>query len=200
MKKFFILFFAAAGFLLSAVTAGAQHHFGVKAGLNISSLNRESVKDNLGYQAGIAYQLELPLWLSVQPELMFHIKGSRIENIRNGAFGLGYLEIPVNLQWGPYFHDRDIRVFLQASPFLGYAISKDLKDQSGEQYSWKGINRFEYGAGAGFGIQLWKLQVAAQYNWNFGHLAKGEFADKVLTEIFSRSNFSGYTISLGLLF
>lgn len=198
MKRtvFVLIVFAA----LLSWTANAQTHFGVKAGINMSSIDRTHVKDNLGYQAGLVFHSELPLWFSLQPELLFHVKGARVTDLKNGAFGLGYLEVPVNVQWGPYFMDRNIRVFVQGTPFIGYAISKDMKDASGNDYDWKNINRFEYGAGAGVGVKLWAFQLTCQYNWNFGKLADAKFADLVFHELLSRSNFSGYTISLAIIF
>ncbi len=179
--------------------ADAQR-FGIKGGVNFSSINNSQAKDNLGYQAGLTYQIDLPLWFAVQPELMFHVKGARIEGLSSGAFGLGYLEVPVNIQWGPRFKDGDIRVFVQGTPFIGYAISKDMKDADGNQYDWKNINRFEYGVGAGLGVQLWHFQITGQYNWSLGRLTNLEKAENGFKEIFSKSNFGGYTISLAILF
>ena len=165
---------------------------------------KKDVKTNLGYQAGIAVQCDLPLWFSIQPELLFHVKGGQVDmgrNTGNQAFGLGYLEIPVNIQWGPRFSDDRFRVFLQGSPFIGYAISKDMKDARGETYGWKNINRFEYGVGAGLGIQLWRhFQITGQYNWSLGDLVNSGFAEQEFKNIFDESNFSGYTVSLAIIF
>ena len=122
-------------------------------------------------------------------------------NVDNQAFGLGYLELPVNIQWGPRFSDDRFRVFLQGSPFIGYAISKDMKDARGETYDWKNINRFEYGVGAGLGVQLWRhFQITAQYNWSLGDLVNSGFAEEEFKRIFDESNFSGYTVSLAIIF
>ena len=167
-------------FCLFPFMAGAQS-FGLKAGMNFSSINNGAVKDNIGYQAGLTYQIDFPLWFSIQPELMFHVKGGKVgTGGESDAFGLGYLEIPVNIQWGPRFKDGDIRVFLQGT--------------------WKNINRFEYGVGAGLGIQLWHFQITGQYNWSFGDLTRQSQAEAEFKEMFSKSNFGGYTLSLAILF
>ena len=187
-------------FCLFPFMAGAQS-FGLKAGMNFSSINNGAVKDNIGYQAGLTYQIDFPLWFSIQPELMFHVKGGRVgTGGESDAFGLGYLEIPVNIQWGPRFKDGDVRVFLQGTPFIGYAISRDMRDADGNQYDWKNINRFEYGVGAGLGIQLWHFQITGQYNWSFGDLTRQSQAEAEFKEMFSKSNFGGYTLSLAILF
>lgn len=187
-------------FCLFPFMAGAQS-FGLKAGVNFSSINNGDVKDNIGYQAGLTYQIDFPLWFSIQPELMFHVKGGRVgTGSESDAFGLGYLEIPVNIQWGPRFRDGDVRVFVQGTPFIGYAISRDMKDADGNQYGWRNINRLEYGVGAGLGIQLWHFQITGQYNWSFGDLTRQNSAEAEFKELFSKSNFGGYTLSLALLF
>ena len=62
---------------------------------------------------------------------------------------------------------------------------------------WTDINRFSYGAGLGVGIQLWALQVTAQYTWNFGQLAN--FRDTSLSD-FNDKNFGGYVITAALMF
>lgn len=175
--------------------------FGIKGGVNLSNMrNVTDAKNYLGYQAGLLYQIDLPLWFSVQPELLFHVKGAKLTDIKDSSFGLGYLEVPVHIQWGPRFKDGDIRVFAQGSPYIGYAISKDLRDKDGNQYSWKNINRFEYGVAAGLGVQLWHFQVSAQYNWSLGSLANFDLAEQTFKEILNESNFSGYTISLAIIF
>ena len=198
MKKFLITVLAAAMLSVFAVPANSQN-IGLKAGINVSSLDMDGVKNYLGYQAGLAFQFDLPLWFSIQPDVLFHIKGARIEDTSLRAFGLGYLEVPVNVQWGPRFLDGNIRVFLQGSPFIGYAISKDLKDAQGNSYSWHNVNRFEYGVGAGFGVQLWRFQLTAQYNWSFGNLANSNLAEETFRTLFSESNFNGYTVSLAIM-
>lgn len=202
MKRIYIILAAAALFMCVPFCADAQH-FGVKAGVNFSDPESD-VKTNLGYQAGIAVQCDLPLWFSIQPELLFHVKGGQAAVSGKSvpqAFGLGYLELPVNIQWGPRFSDDRFRIFVQGSPFIGYAISKDMKNARGESYDWKNINRFEYGLGAGLGIQLWRhFQIVGQYNWSLGDLVRSGFAEQEFKRIFDESNFSGYTVSLAIIF
>lgn len=202
MKKIYIILAAAALFMCVPFCADAQH-FGVKAGVNFSDPESD-VKTNLGYQAGITVQCDLPLWFSIQPELLFHVKGGQAAVSGKSdpqAFGLGYLELPVNIQWGPRFSDDRFRIFVQGSPFIGYAISKDMKNARGESYDWKNINRFEYGLGAGLGIQLWRhFQIVGQYNWSLGDLVRSGFAEQEFKRIFDESNFSGYTVSLAIIF
>lgn len=197
MRNFCKIFAVAALMMCLPLIADAQH-LGIKGGVNFSNKGSGN-KSNLGYQAGLTFQADLPLWFSIQPDLIFHVKGSRLENAPDRAFGLGYLELPVNIQWGPRFLDGDLRVFLQGSPFIGYAISKDMKDSSGKQYGWNNINRFEYGVGAGVGIQFRRIQLTGQYNWSLGDLVSDTAGEAEFKKLFSKANFGGYTISLAIL-
>ncbi len=184
---------------MAAASSSFAQRFGLKGGVNISSMSMEGVKNYVGYQGGITCQIDLPLWFTIQPDLIFHVKGGVVEDIRS-AVGLGYLEIPVNIQWGPRLFNKKVRVFGQASPYVGYALSKDIVDPQGNKYGWANINRFEYGAAAGLGVQFWFLQLTAQYNWSFGKLVNSNLAEESFKSMFSESNFDGYTVTLAILF
>ena len=191
--------------------------FGIKGGVNVTDLNFENGRTPgaLGYQLGLSWQYDLPLGFSIQPDILYHVKATKFEQIES-QLGLGYVEVPVNVQWGLRFANKNIRVFAQASPFVGYAIAqtgnetgnsifgeyKDLADKIGiETDKWEGINRFSYGAGIGAGVQFGILQLTAQYNWNFGNLLDLKDTDwETIKGQFNEANHSGYTISLGILF
>lgn len=199
-----------------ATTIDAKR-FGIKGGVNVTDLNFEngSTPGALGYQLGLSWQYDLPLGLSIQPDILYHVKATKFEQIES-QLGLGYVEVPINVQWGLRFANKNIRVFAQASPFVGYAIAqtgnetgesifgeyKDLAELVGiETDKWEGINRFSYGAGIGAGLQFGILQVTAQYNWNFGSLIDLKDTDwEAIKGQFNESNHSGYTISLGIMF
>ena len=186
--------------------------FGVKAGMNLTSLDfKAGLPPTLGYSAGVTWQLDLPLGFAIQPDLLYNVKASRLSDINSEVLGLGYLELPVNIQWGLRFAQKNIRVFAQASPFLGYAVTQsgdldairavntqiDGALSSDGADKWTSINRFSYGAGLGLGVQLWRLQVTAQYTWNLGKLA--DIRDTSLSD-FNDKNFGGCVVSVALLF
>ena len=197
MRKLIALCSVAIVSMALALTADAGR-FGIKAGTNVTSMDfKGGMPPVLGYSAGITWQWNLPLGFAIQPDLLYHVKASRLSEINEEAFGLGYVELPVNIQWGLRFADKDLRLFAQASPFVGYAVTQTgTVDRSGMD-KWTDINRFSYGAGLGVGIQLWALQVTAQYTWNLGQLAN--FRDTSLSD-FNDKNFGGYVITAALMF
>jgi hypothetical protein len=182
--------------------------------VNVADLNVENVESvsAIGYQAGLSWQFDLPLGFAIQPDILYHVKATRLDQVES-QLGFGYVEVPVNLQWGLGLADRKVRIFAQASPFIGYAIAQtgEMSSLLGGELSeslgligvdvdninkWANVNRLSYGAGLGAGIQLGFIQLTAQYNWNFGNSIKGQEFDA----LFNKSNFGGYTVSLAFLF
>ncbi len=218
MKKLIVLCVVATLSIASAFNADASR-FGVKAGINVADIKSEAaINTALGYQAGIAWQFDLPVGFSIQPELLYHVKASSFDQLKS-QINFGYVELPVNIQWGFRFFDRKLRLFAQASPFIGYAVHMDNETESAlgkydellgnlgvdtgaldtadKVSKWTNINRFSYGCGLGLGLQWRALQLTAQYVWNFGSLANDQ---KLSAELFNDQNFGGCVISLGILF
>lgn len=163
--------------------------FGVKASVNLANSDFRTAPTT-GYEAGLSWQINLPLWFSIQPDLLYSVNGATMEDVQSSV-GRGYLKLPVNVQWGPRFANKNIRAFAQASPYVGYAVAKY------EGTTWDDINRFTYGAGLGIGAQLWCFQVTAQYNWNLGALKN--IKDTTIKD-FDKSRINGTTISVALIF
>lgn len=192
---------------LCSVQSSAQARWGFTGGMNFnaSKFSEVDVQARTGWNAGLTCLVDLPLGLSLQPSLVYSQKNANVtETI---AQNMGFVELPVSVQWGPDL--LLFRPFVDVTPFIGYAISNEIygdfsfsgiKDFS----SWEGRKRFAYGLGIGGGINVWKLQVIARYNWNFGSLynvegwndIKDHFSD-LKTD---NSNFQGLTLSLALLF
>ena len=166
MKK--IAFLLVSLLLLGGVAANAQGVI-VKAGFNYT--NASSVQDlksgKTGWQFGAGFQTESWTGFSLQPELVYKVKGVTLEDATKVS--MNYVELPVNIQWGP---DLLIaRPFIFASPFLGYNIgTKFSKETTLADTINRNFHRFEYGLGLGLGINVWKLQITGKYNWNFGQI------------------------------
>ena len=186
--------------------------FGVTAGASFVNVN--DVKSGLttGYHAGLTYKFDLPLGFAIQPSVLYHVKGSMVENaVANGSpldLKTGYVEVPLSLQWGP---DLILfRPFLDVTPFVGYAVNNTIKTEALNalevvtKNDWDGfsMNRFSYGLGLGGGIEVWRLQFICRYNWNFGPLfdADGALNVQPVNELFKDKNFGGVTLSLAFMF
>lgn len=153
--------------LLGGVAAQAQGVI-VKAGFNYTNASVEALKGGKsGWQVGAGFQTDSWTGFSLQPELVYKVKGVTLEDATKVS--MNYAELPVNIQWGP---DLLIaRPFIFASPFLGVNLgTKFSQETSLAETINKNFRRFEYGLGLGLGINVWKLQITGKYNWNFGQI------------------------------
>lgn len=204
MKR--ILTVVLAALMLTGISASAQAKWGVTAGLNFntSKFSEVDVKARTGWSVGATCLLDLPLGFSVQPSLLYHQKGANLTNEISQS--MGFLELPVSVQWGPDL--LIFRPFLDVTPYVGYALSNKFSASvAGLDFSsegWQGKERFEYGLGLGAGVNVWKLQLIARYNWNFGSLYNVEGWDDIkphLKDLNAKSeNFGGVTLSMAFFF
>lgn len=182
MKKFITL----AAVSLLSFTANAQIHFGPVVGMtsstisNIKEMTVDDVKPKNAtrYHAGITMQARLPLGFAIQPSLIYHCKDAAVENLTTG-----YLELPVGIQWGP---DLGIcRPYLEVAPMVGVAVNSKIDKEM--------LNRLEYGVGVGAGLEVWKFQLSARYNWDLNDYMKA-------TETVPSGSYRCVTLSLAFLF
>lgn len=185
--------------LFCSMTASAQAEWGVTAGLNFntSKFTEIDVKARTGWSLGATCLLDLPLGFSVQPSLVYHQKGANITD--ELSQNMGYVELPVSVQWGPDL--LIFRPFLDVTPYVGYALTQK---STGVDLPWKDIQRFEYGLGLGGGLNVWKLQLIARYNWNFGSLYGVKGWEDIKPNLkglkVDNENFGGVTLTLSYLF
>lgn len=205
MKRILI---AAVVFLMAfSVQSSAQVLWGVTGGMNFntSKFKEVDVKAKAGWNAGLTCLVDLPLGFSLQPSLIYTQKNANVtESI---AQNIGYMELPVSVQWGPDL--LLFRPFVDFSPYIGYAVSNKtsmtgITDIAFSDEGWHGKERFEYGLGIGGGLNVWKLQVIARYNWNFGSIYNVEGWDDIKDHFSDlkadNEHFGGLTLSLAFLF
>jgi len=164
MKKTLLLLLAT---IVLTGTTDAKIRMGLKGGLNFASFSTKSLNfDNrTGWHAGLMMNIGLPLGLSLQPELLYSAKG-----VNNAAIAMnpdspmdmtmGYIEIPVELQWGIKL--PLIRPYISLAPYLSYAVNDNISVMT--------LKKWDKGIGIGAGVDIWKLQVSVKYVWGFGEL------------------------------
>ncbi len=165
--------FAVAAFVLALMLVAAPKktaaQFGIKAGLytsQFSDIKDFKLKNNVGFQAGVLYKLHVTPSIVVQPELLYVAKEAKLEGKEtvpttgDGRYAMKYMQVPVSLQYGPNLVVA--RPFVQVVPYINYALGK-----SSNVGSWDDINRFGYGIGLGAGVDVWRFQFNARYNWDF---------------------------------
>lgn len=207
MKRFLtsVVLCAAAMIFSVSVSAG---NFGIVGGASFLGIKDVASGMTTGYHAGLTYKFSLPAGFAVQPSLLYHMKASSFgTGVVDADFKVGYVELPVSLQWGPDL--LLFRPFLDVSPFIGYGVNQEFdvqgvgSENTPSADSWKSLNRLEYGVGIGGGIEVWKLQLVCRYNWNFGPLLNQDNkidVSSLVSQELGENNFGGVTLSLALLF
>ena len=187
----------------------AQVRWGITGGMGWSESKVTEIIDakaDAGWNAGLTFSFDLPLGLSLQPTLRYHHKNALLTD--NVGQKMDFVELPVALQWGPDL--LLFRPFVEAVPYVSYALSNKTYSSSGglnvtyEDNAWKDKQRFGYGLGLGGGIEVWRFQISARYNWDFGTLydvagwadIKDHF-DELNAE---SSAFGGVTLNLSFFF
>jgi len=146
MKKVIL---SAIAIMAFAFTNAQQTRFGVKGGLNISSIvggDVENANSLVGFHIGGLAEIHVVEKFFIQPELLFSTQGAKFD----GAFGadgdvkLNYLNIPVVAKY--YIVDKKFNV--EAGPQLGILLSAkagdfDIKDDT------KSVD-FGFNLGAGY--------------------------------------------------
>lgn len=214
MKKLIIALVAA----FIAVSANAQ--VGIIAGLTSSSTDFDSavadVQNVNQYHAGIAYKIGIGNLFTIQPAIIYNMKGTRLGDVGkvsdlNVDYKTGYLEVPVQLQVG-FGLGSIARVFAFAEPFVGYAITNSVDIEydgplafgslNNETQTWDNVkNRLEYGVGLGVGAEVLKhIQVSVKYFWNMGEVYGKDINLPNISQTVSEHTANGVAASVAFFF
>lgn len=184
MRKCFwiLLIFLSATFILNA----QETHFGVKAGLNYSSVVgdlTQGIKFRFSGHAGVFLEVEFSEKFSFQPELVYSSQGfqfsSDLETIQNGGIVSNENDIRTNVQFNYLtipvlgkFALND-RVSVEFGPQFGFLLNQvtkiknlDQRDETlpDERTSLSGDFQLDYGATAGVSYHINdKLSVSPRF-------------------------------------
>ncbi|MDP4250762.1 MAG: porin family protein [Bacteroidota bacterium] len=187
---------------------GLRPKFGIKGGLNLTNLYVDNATDEhmkAGFNAGLFAKLPVTRGFSVQPELLYSLKGAKdsYSNFVQGSgeyrFNLGYIELPVLavINLAKNFN-------LQAGGYAAYLVSADIKnvDNNGNIHGATDLNadnfqRFDYGLTGGFGIDVENFTMGARYNYGLANIGKSGSLSGDLTR---NSKNAGISIYVGFGF
>jgi hypothetical protein len=203
-------------FMTVVSVSQAQLKFGIKAGANVNSLTSDvsamldQVKESSNYQFGVLFQAKA-LGFTVQPEVLYVVKSSMINNLTiegiysgdNVEYKTQNIEVPLNLQYGFGFIVG--RAYLQAGPYVSFVASTLMDgEESFDQNLKNSMSTFDYGVGAGFGVELLGFQLSAKYDWGMGKLGDAHIptgvGDAVTNNPFNNMQNKTLNVSLAYLF
>ena len=136
--------------------------------LSLPEIEGFSAAGGHSWHAGIGYQGISNYGFSLQPEILYKAKGVTIDG--TACLQGSQIEVPLNIQWGIDLLIAKPYVFV--APFVSYSVSNIYKEGSTGPGSLdaflKNLGVFDYGFGAGFGLDIAFLQLNIKYNWYFG--------------------------------
>jgi hypothetical protein len=153
-----------------AVPVKSQLKFGVKGGLNISSvhLNSDILKaDNVtGFQIGPMIETTIPLiGVGLDAAILYSQKGMDVKSETGTSTNVktDYIDVPVNLKWK--FGLPIIKGYLAAGPYIGFRVGGDkFWEIPGSVVGQVKAKNFSAGLNFGAGVELIShLQVGINY-------------------------------------
>lgn len=131
-------------------TAAGGVKFGIKGGANIANVNGEFAdalsdwKSTIGFCGGIFLELNFGRVLTIQPEVLYTMKGA---DTGDGKLKFDYLEIPVLLKLR--IPTGNVHPFIFAGPAFGFNLKALI-----EGYKIDNMPSSDYSAVVGGGVQL----------------------------------------------
>jgi hypothetical protein len=183
---------------------------GVKGGANFSNwrVGDDLAADNktkIGLNLGLFAKLPVSDAVSIQPELLYSSKGSKLtyNNFAQGEgeyrFNFNYLELPV---LGVFNIGENFNVHV--GPYVAYLSSVKIKNmeddgtiQGVKDLNEKDFNRFDYGLAGGVGFDFNGFMIGARYNYGLHDVGK---SNNLSGQITSNSKNSVGTVYIGFGF
>jgi hypothetical protein len=171
MKKFLtvVVFFAA---LIAAVPAKAEVKFGLKGGLNLTSMSLDAnaldKSNQAGFFIGPTFKFTLPVvGLGIDASALYDQREAKVED---NSIKQQSIQIPVNLRYGIGLGST-ASIYFFAGPQFGFNVGdKNILTNVG---NWS-FNSSNVSANVGAGLMLLgHLQVSVNYNFGLGKT--GEF-------------------------
>lgn len=160
--------------------------FGVKGGLNLSSLTGdiEDAKSLIGFHIGGFAEIKLTDKFAIQPELLYSTQGSKMkETVFTESFEynnkLDYLNIPVMAK---YYVTEAFNV--EVGPQIGILLSAKV---DGEDYKDE-VKSVDFGLGFGAGYNFTEnLSLGLRYNLGLSNTIKEDSDYKVKNSVLALS-------------
>ena len=173
MKKIFTTAVLAAAMLFSANSAEAQVKFGIKGGLNVTSMSLDSkvldAENRAGFFIGPTLKFTLPVvGLGIDASALYDQREAKAKAEVEGAevesnFKTQSVNIPINVRYG-FGLGSTASIFLFAGPQFGFNVGD--KNQSIFMYmgEWR-LKSSTFSVNVGVGAMLLShLQLSANYN------------------------------------
>lgn len=197
MKKIIFFFSLVAG---TAVAAQAQSiKYGVKAGGSLTSLTGNDTGSRaykFGFHGGVLANFGLSDMFSIQPEVLYSMKGSQAKGNSDDKFRLQYIDVPVLVKVAT----GKTGLFFELGPQVGFRLSATT-DIGLASYTYTPYTKavdFGYAAGLGFQAASGPI-VGLRYNGGFTNVGKNGNINGLQVQASDAKN-SAFQLYVGFLF
>ncbi|QNH62766.1 porin family protein [Hymenobacter sediminicola] len=160
MKKVFLALAMVAGMTSWSHAQGVK--VGIKGGINLATLSgddAEGFSSKVGPLAGVALNLGINDMFSVQPEVLYSVKGTQSDEDSKAKLNLNYIDVPVLLKVNAG------GLFFELGPQLGILASAKSKYEDESDDVKDTFKTVDFGYAAGLGYQLdGGLNLGLRYN------------------------------------
>ena len=202
MKKFLtvVVLFAA---LMTAVPAKAEVKFGLKGGLNLTSMsldaNAFSKSNQAGFFIGPTVKFTIPIvGLGFDASALYDQRKGTVTSVTDTEMAIKEqsIQIPINIRYG-FGLGSTASIYLFAGPQFGFNVGdKNIVSSAGE-WTFKSSN---VSANVGLGLMLLgHLQISANYNFGLGKT--GELTENTVpNQIKENGKLNAWQIGLAYFF
>lgn len=188
--------------LVISATAVAQAQsikYGVKAGASLTSLTGTNTGNRaykVGFHGGVLANIGLSDMFSIQPEVLYSMKGSQAKGNSDDKFRLHYLDVPVLLKVAT----GKTGLFFELGPQVGFRLSATT-DNGLASYTYTPYTKavdFGYAAGLGFQAASGPI-VGLRYNGGLTNVGKSGNINGLQVQASDAKN-SAFQLYVGFLF
>lgn len=197
MKKFITAVFATVA-MLTATTAQAQIQFGLKGGLNVSSMSLDKevldASNRCGFFIGPTVKFTLPvvglgidasaLYDQREAKISANTSNNTVSNITEETIKQQQIAIPINLRYGFGLGDA-ASIYFFAGPQFGFNVGDKNQSLWKDAAEWK-LKTSNFSVNVGVGVMaLSHLQVSANYNIACGNTGEINSSSDVISKLFN---------------
>ena len=215
MKKLFTAAIVALSMMFGANNAQAQVQFGLKGGLNVTSMSLDKDKlldteNQAGFFIGPTVKFTLPIvGLGIDASALYDQREAKLKGDINGnkvetssKLKTQAINIPINLRYGVGLGSL-ANVFFFAGPQFGFNVGDKNKSIFQDAAEWKlKSSNFSVNVGLGFTV-LSHLQVSANYNiacGKTGDVTVSDAAGTALKEMLGSGKANAWQVGLAYYF
>lgn len=197
MKKLFLPILLVVGTAMAAQAQGIK--FGAKAGASLTSITGKDVDGNtykFGFHGGLMANFAFNDMVSIQPEVLYSMKGTKDKSNNDERLNTSYIDVPVMVKVAT----GATGLFFEAGPQVGFLASANYKIGGLSADVKDAFNNVDFGYAAGLGFQAASGPlIGLRYNGGFTNVGKNYSSNGISVTSGEAKN-SAFQLYVGFLF